>query len=88
MINSTSFAPTQTNENGITVIGENRLSLAGAMGNEFQNTSISFTFQAYAIGAETDFNLSANPTAEERCGKIVSAIHSSQGTFLNISVNN
>lgn len=89
LVSMVEFAPTAENDNGIVVIGENRLSLAKEMGDEYQNTSISFTFQAYAIGSATDFELSANPTKAEKCQKIVSAIYESQGNkFLNINVNN
>ncbi|MBQ8614948.1 MAG: hypothetical protein IJ415_00035, partial [Clostridia bacterium] len=89
LVSMVEFAPTAENDNGIVVIGENKLSLAGEMGNEYQNTSISFTFQAYAIGSATDFGLSASPTKAEKCEKIVSAIYESQGCkFLNINVNN
>lgn len=89
LVSTTSFAPTAENENGITVIDSNRLSLAGAMGNEYQNTSISFTFQAYAIGSETDFGITSSTTPADRCQKIVSTIYEAQDyNFLNISVNN
>jgi len=87
LVSMTDFAPTAENENGITIIGENKLSLAGAMGNDYQNTSISFTFQAYAIGSATDFGLSSNPSKQEKCEKIVSTIYKAQDkTFLNINV--
>lgn len=88
LVSTISFEPTAENDDGIVVIGENKLALAGAMGNEYQNTSISFTFQAYAIGSETNFGWAANPTDTERCERIVSAIYEAQShTFLNINVN-
>ncbi|MBQ9795411.1 MAG: hypothetical protein IJW36_00420 [Clostridia bacterium] len=90
LVSMVSFSPTAETENGIVVIGENKLSLAGSMGNEYQNTSISFTFQAYAIGAGsfTD-EFAKNPTKAEKCQSIVSKIYESQSyTFLNVSVNN
>lgn len=89
LVSTVSFSPTAENDNGIVVIGEDKLSLAGEMGNEYQNTSISFTFQAYAIGSATNFGWSSSPTKAEKCEKIVSAIYESQGyKFLNINVNN
>ena len=53
-------------ETDVTVIGENRLSLSGSMGNEYQNASISFTFQAYAIGSNT-WNFDPNITSQTKC---------------------
>lgn len=81
---------TGENDNGIVVIGENRLSLSSAMGNEYQNANISFTFQAYAIRAtDIDEELNRGMTTEEKCEVIVSAIYSGQDhSFLNISVTN
>ena len=54
----------------------------------YQNTSISFTFQAYAIAkASFDSQFTDTTTAAERCETIVSAIYASQGNkFLNINV--
>ncbi len=69
----------------VTVIAQDQLSLAGAMGNEYQNASISFTFQAYAIGAETDFGFEAEETIPGKCEKIVSTMYAGQGhKFLDI----
>ena len=76
-------------EEDVTVIGENKLSLAAAMGDEYQSASISFTFQAYAIGDQT-FNgqFNEDTTKEAKCEAIVSAIYESQNyKFLNIKVN-
>ena len=88
LVSTASYEPATDAERDIEVIGANKLSLAGAMGNEYQNTSISFTFQAYAIGSETDFGWGQNPSKQERCEKIVNAIYMSQSsTFLNINVN-
>ena len=88
LVSMIDFAPTNESNNGIEVIGKNKLALSGEMGNEYQKTSISFTFQAYAIGSAT--NLGFNPENKaEKCEKIVRAIYESQGkTFLNINVNN
>ena len=90
LVSTVSFSPTAENENGIVVIAEDKLSLAGAMGNEYQNTSISFTFQAYAIGSATFNGQFTTSTAKaEKCEKIVRTIYESQSKkFLNINVNN
>lgn len=87
LVSMVSFAPTAASDNGIVVIGEDKLSLAGAMGNEYQNTSISFTFQAYAI-ASGSFTFTTTTTKQEKCETIISGIHQHQGTFLNVTVNN
>ncbi len=87
LVSMVDFEPTQSGDNGITVIGENKLSLAGAMGNDYQNASISFTFQAYAIGSATDFGIEEGEEISGICEKIVSAIYESQDkVFLNINV--
>ena len=65
--------------NAITVIGENKLSLHKLMGSEYENSSLSFKFQAYAIGAETNFGIEENDTNLEKCNKIVTDIYKSQG---------
>lgn len=90
LVSMVAFAPTAANDNGIVVIGEDRLSLAGAMGNEFQNTSISFTFQAYAIGSATfSGQFTTSTTKQTKCETIVDAIYEAQDhKFLNVSVNN
>lgn len=88
LVSMVDFAPSNETNNGIEVIGKDRLALSGAMGNEYQQTSISFTFQAYAIGSNSGFTFNAENKAE-KCEQIVRAIYSSQGhTFLNINVNN
>lgn len=66
------------NPEEITVIGENQLKFSKHVGNDYQNTSISFTFQAYAIGSNTNFGWSSNPTTDEKCEKIVSAIYTNE----------
>ena len=88
LVSAVAFDPTNENDNGIVVIGENKLSLAGEMGNEYQNTSISFTFQAYAIGSATfSGQFTSNTTPAERCEMIVDAIYEAQDNkFLNINV--
>lgn len=88
LVSMVDFAPTGTSGNGITVIAENKLSLSSEMGNDYQKTSISFTFQAYAIGSAS-FNgqFTASTTIAQKCETIVSAIYDSQNhTFLNIDV--
>ena len=79
LVSAIPFNPTQ-NDDPITVIGENKMSLSGDMGNDYQSTSITFTFQAYAIGGNT-FNgqFYEGMPAEERCETIVDAIYRSQG---------
>ena len=78
------FAQTGENDDPITVIAENKMSLSGDMGNDYQSTSITFTFQAYAIAAKT-FNFSSSVSKQEKCETVVSAIYESQGqTFFNI----
>ena len=81
LVSKVSFART-TNE-PIVVIPRNGLSLSGAMGNEFQRSTITFTLQAYAIAAATDFGFVENETREGRCNKIIDLIYESQEfTFL------
>ena len=63
-------------EQEITVIGENKLKLHRYMGNEYKNTSLTFTFQAYAISANS-FTFADDVTQEARCNEIVSAIYKS-----------
>ena len=87
LVSMVDFAPTQSGDDGITVIAENKLSLSGAMGNDYQNASISFTFQAYAIGSATDFGIEEGESKLGICEKIVGAIYENQDeVFLNINV--
>ena len=73
-------------DNMITVIGENKLSLHKYMGSEYEDSTLSFKFQAYAIGAETGFGITENDTNLEKCNKIVTDIYKSQGyRFLSFS---
>ncbi len=84
LVSKVEFAKT-TNED-IVVIPENGLSLSGAMGNEFQRSTIKFTLQAYAIAAATDFGFAENETREGRCNKIIDLIYESQKfSFLSSS---
>ncbi len=69
----------------VVVIDQDQLALAGEMGNQYQSSTISFTFQAYAIGAETDFGLLDGDTTADKCQKIVSVMYEAQGRrFLDI----
>lgn len=68
------------------VIEDGQLALSPALGDEYQNSMISFTFQAYAI-ASASFNseFTAQTTNAEKCERIVSEIYKSQDQiFLNI----
>ena len=90
LVSVVDFQPTSSEDNGIEVIGKNKLALSAEMGNEYQQTSISFTFQAYAIGKATfDAQFNQTTTMAEKCETIVSAVYESQDhKFLNINVNN
>lgn len=60
----------------ITVIGENCLQLARSMGNEYQGKNISFTFQAYAIGAGNGvFDFAPGDSQEDKNQDIMDKIH-------------
>lgn len=75
----------KTTDDPITVIGENAMSLSGCMGNTYQGTNITLTFQAYAIGSATNLGLTPSSTKAERCEAIVGAIYFSQGdSFLTV----
>ncbi|MBE5741023.1 MAG: hypothetical protein E7351_00600 [Clostridiales bacterium] len=84
LASTSTHAPTADNEEGIAVIPENELMLAAHMGNDYQSASISFIFQAYAIGAES-FQFAEATTREEKCDEIISAIYKTQDNkFLDI----
>ena len=71
----------------VEVIGENKLKLHHLMGDDYQQTSISFTFQAYAIGANS-FSFETNIAPADRCNQIVSAIYESvEYKFLDATIN-
>ena len=74
----------------VEVIGENKLKLHYLMGDDYQQTSISFAFQAYAIGSETaGLQFDSNVDQAERCQTIVSAIFKSvEHKFLDATINN
>ena len=65
--------------NAVTVIGENKLSLHKLMGSEYVDSTLSFTFQAYAVGAATDFGITNEDTGFDRCQKVVSFVYEAQG---------
>lgn len=87
LVSIVSFAPTAEDESGITVIPENKLSLSGQMGNEYQGTMLAFTFQAYAIGSESGFGFEESDSNAVKCEEIVTAIYDTQDhRFLNADV--
>ena len=62
----------------ITVIGKDDLKFSRYVGNEYKSTSISFKFQAYAIGSESfGRDISEDPVAD-KCKTIVDAIYESE----------
>jgi len=60
----------------IPVIYEDKLKLHRLMGDDYQHTSITFAFQAYAISANS-FNFENGTTQAQKCNEIVSAIYES-----------
>ncbi len=70
---------TESNKKVVTVIGENKFSLHKKMGSEYKQSTLSFKFQAYAIGASTNFGISSSDTPLEKCNKIVKEVYASQG---------
>lgn len=89
LVSTKSYGKGNEESQTIEVIGENRLKLHHLMGDDYQQTSISFAFQAYAIGADdSTFNFTSETTKEERCNKIVTAIYESvEYKFLDATVN-
>ncbi len=70
--------------NAVVVIKENKLSLHRYMGPEYVDSTLSFRFQAYAVGAATDFNILETDSNLVKCDKIVNFVYDSQGgKFLN-----
>lgn len=62
----------------ITVIAENQLRLHESVGDEFQETSINFLFQAYAISSESlDEWIDENTSNNDKCKIIMDAISES-----------
>lgn len=71
----------------IEVIPENHLKLSRDMGNEYQEATISFIFQAFAIGTSTvdedltnkyDLELGRSPTKLEKCKMIIEDIYAAE----------
>ncbi|MBO5954962.1 MAG: hypothetical protein J6Q13_03245 [Clostridia bacterium] len=92
LVSMQAFEPTVFDKEGkpiekqITVIAENQLSLSGAMGDDYQGASISFTFQAFAI-PEASFNnpnnensyISSSTTKADKAEIITRGIYESRG---------
>ena len=89
LVSTKSYSKGNEEAQTIEVIGENELKLHRSMGDSYQQTSISFVFQAYAIGAsDSIFGFTNQTTKEEKCYKIVSTIYESvEYKFLNVTVN-
>ena len=80
--------PAGVEEHDITVIGENKLKLHRLMSNEYKNTRLTFTFQAYAIGANS-FTFAEGATQTSKCEQIITAIYESvEYKFFDGTVNN
>ena len=81
-----SMVKVDPNKTNLEIIAKDQLSLAPEMGNEYQESTISFTFQAYAIGSDlNDFNFTSQTSIEEKCQRIVDVVYTSQArTFLDI----
>ncbi len=81
-----SMVPVEANTDEV-VIEDGQLALSPALNDDYQNSMISFVFQAYAISSEsfrTEF-ASSQLTNAEKCERIVSEIYKSQDQiFLNI----
>lgn len=70
--------------NIIKVIREDKLALHRKMGPEYVDSTLSFKFQAYAVGAATDFGILESDSNLQKCDKIVNFVYESQGyKFLN-----
>lgn len=79
-------SPIATDTETVTVIEENKLRISRYMGNEYQKSTIYFTFQAYAIGCDSfNADFPDGTTIETKCQKIVSAIYEAHNMkFLNV----
>lgn len=81
-------APAEGQVNKIPVIAKDTLGLHQDMDNNYQTSSLTFTFQAYVIGAGNQLveEINAMTSVEAKCYKIVSETYKSQDfTFLNVS---
>lgn len=65
--------------NMVEVIKADKLSLHRKMGSEYVDSLLSFKFQAYAVGASTDFLIEESDTNLQKCEKMVNFVYSSQG---------
>ena len=86
LVSTVSFKPTSEKEAGITVIEDDQLMLSRDMNDDYQTSTISLTFQAYAIAANSfDGVLTSQSTPVEKSQAIVSAIYESQDyNFLTV----
>lgn len=75
------YATDSTGEQEIVVIPQNGLKLSRDMGNDYQSSTIAFTFQAFAVAADS-FNFSSTSTTAYKCEQIVSSIYEFQGYTL------
>jgi len=64
-------------ETDIEVIGKNKLKISKYVNNDYQDTTISFTFQAYAIGVAT-FNFEGVQKISTMCNTIANAVYESE----------
>lgn len=79
LVSTVAFTPTQEGAEGIKAIGKDALALSRFMGNGYQSSSLTLTFQAYAIAEESINSQVTNLTSkEEKCEIIVSSIYESQ----------
>lgn len=79
MVSKKSIPKKDSKNNAVVVIHENTLTLHRFMGPEYVDTTISFWFQAYAVGAATNFDIKEGDSNLEKCNKIVNFVYESQG---------
>lgn len=77
LVSPTSFLKLGDAVQEITVIKANTLKLSKKVDSRYQTASITFQFQAFAIGAGS-FEFDENVTDDEKCHEIVSAIYESE----------
>lgn len=84
-------APAKGTQNRIEVIAKDSLGLHKDMDNDYQTAELTFTFQAYVIGAGEGFVSEINgygDDVEKKCETIVTRTYESQDfTFLNVTAN-
>lgn len=79
LVSTIAFTPTKESDAGITVIGEDQLMLSPQMDDDYQTSSISLTFQAYAIAADSfDGVITSDTSITQKSQEIVKAIYNSQ----------